>query len=390
MIIQSILDTDLYKFSMSYAYQQLFPEAIGEYKFIDRAKTHYDENFLKMLELHLAEMCFLSLSEVEKKEAFGLLGSWIPLHYWEWLKNFRFERDKIKIHLMENGELEITVEDYLYKATLYEVPLLALISEVRNKWLGYTYNEKTMVDKLEDKIKVSNEYQLKFSEFGTRRRFSYPVQEKVCEILKEKSQYYLGTSNVYLALKTGVKAYGSMGHEYISTNTAFFGYRMGNYMAMENWMKVYDGNLGCFLADCNTHDIFFKNLSRKHALLFQTLRHDSGDPYKFISMAAKRYRELGIDPKTKDLLFSNALTMPEFRDIAEAGKGLFRIILAGIGTNLTNDTGNPPANIVMKLWKVRMSERQPWIFTVKLSDDPGKATGDEKEVQLAKLTLGLI
>lgn len=392
-MIRSICDTDLYKFSMSYAYQQLFPEAIGEFQFVDRAKTVYDEKFIQQLEMGLAEMCALKLKDSEATAAFSLVGRWIPLHYWEWLKTFQFDRGKIKISLDEEKHLHISVEDHMYKATLYEVPLLALVSEVRNRWLGNTYNEEKMIADLEEKIKLSNQEQLYFSEFGTRRRFSSAVQEKVCEILREKAQYYVGTSNVYEAavIASGsVKCLGTMAHEYLSMNGAFYGYRQGNYMALENWQRVFHGNLGIALTDTWTNSIFFNNLSREHALLFNGLRHDSGDPYKFITMAVNRYKELGIDPTTKSLIFSNALTMLEFKDIRDASRGRVKSVSAGIGTNLTAIPEQvKPANIVMKLWKVRMSDRQPWIYTVKLSDDPGKATGDPKEVELAKLTLGI-
>ena len=393
MEIRSILDSDLYKFSMSYAYQQLFPEAIGEFRFVDRAKTIYDERFIQMLGMELAEMCSLSLKPEEVKAAFGLVGRWIPLHYWEWLKTFQYDLDKIKFYLDDQKHLQISVTDHMYKATLYEVPLLALVSAVRNRWLGNTYSEEKLIFDLEEKIKLSNQEQLYFSEFGTRRRFSAAVQEKVCEILKEKAQFYVGTSNVYEAAimaNGGVKATGTNAHEFTSLHGAFYGYRQGNYMAADSWQKVFRGNLGISLTDTYTNKVYFDNLSREHALLFTGLRHDSGDPYKFITMAVNRYKELGIDPTTKTLIFSNALTMPEFKDIRDAAKGRVKSVSAGIGTNLT---GIPeqvkPANIVMKLWKVRISDRKPWIHTVKLSDDPGKATGDLKEVELAKLTLGI-
>lgn len=387
MIIRSILDTDLYKFSMSYAYQQLFPKAVGEFKFVDRNETDFDENFLKEFELGLAEMCSLQLSKEEVEEAFKLTGAWIPLHYWEWLKTFKFDRNKIKVKLDEYHRLQITVEDLLYKATLYEVPLLALVSEVRNRWRGYSYNQEKLLSDLSEKIKLSNKAQLRFSEFGTRRRYSSAIQEIVCDVLSKDAEYYVGTSNVYDAIRTKVKTVGTMAHEFISANAAFYGYRMGNYMTLENWAKVYWGNLGIALTDTFSNKIFFQNFDRRHAKLFDGVRHDSGDPYRYISMVVNRYKELGIDPKSKTIVFSNALTMPEFNDISDACKGRINCA-AGIGTNLT---GIPeqvsPSNIVMKLWKVRMNETQPWIHTVKISDDYGKATGDTEEVKLAKLTL---
>lgn len=388
MIIRSILDSDLYKFSMSYAYQQLFPKAVGEFRFVDRNGTEYDDKFLQQLKIAIAELGSLKLSDDELAGAFKLTGAWIPLHYWEWLKTFRFDAEKIKVSLDSEKQLQISVKDLLYKATLYEVPLLALVSEVRHQWRKDSYSEEKLLIDLDEKIKLSNQYQLYFSEFGTRRRYSGAVQEVVCSRLAEKAEYYVGTSNVYEAIRTNVKAVGTLAHEFISTNAAFYGYRMANYMAMENWSKVYWGNLGIMLTDTFTNRSFFSNLDRRHAKLFDGIRHDSGDPYRYISMAVNKYKELGIDPKTKTIIFSNALTMPEFKDIVDASSGRIKMASAGIGTNLT---GIPeqvsPANIVMKLWKVKMNDDQPWIHTVKVSDDYGKATGDPEEVKLAKLTL---
>ena len=382
MCVRSILDTDLYKFTTSYAYMKLYPEAEGTFEFCDRANTVYDKAFLDMINTEFAKLSMLHLLPEEFKFVCNEI-RFIPQHYWEWLTSFRFRFEDIKASLDEEGHLRINVTDKLYRVTLYETPILAIVSECRNKWLGYTFIMDDMLKKLDDKIALSNAHQLKFSEFGMRRRFSYNVQDKVCERLKERSAYCTGTSNVHMAMRHGMKVMGTHPHEWFMFHGAEFGYKRANYLALENWVNVYDGDLGIALSDTYTTDVFLKNFSRKHAKLFDGVRHDSGDPYKFVMKVINRYKELGIDPTTKTIVFSNALDFPTYYDIAEYCRGRIRCS-AGIGTNLTNDCGFKASNIVMKLAKCRMNPRQPWFDTIKLSDDEGKHMGPEREVEICK------
>ena len=382
MCIKSILDTDFYKFSTSYAYMKLYPEAEGTFEFCDRANTVYDKAFLTMINTEFAKLSMLHLLPEEFNFVCNEI-RFIPQHYWEWLTSFRFSFGAIKASLDEEGHLHINVTDKLYRVTLYETPILAIVSECRNKWLGYTFIMDDMLKKLDEKIALSNAHQLKFSEFGMRRRFSYNVQDKVCERLKEKATYCTGTSNVHMAMRHGMKVMGTHPHEWFMFHGAEFGYKRANYLALENWVNVYDGDLGIALSDTYTTDVFLKNFSRKHAKLFDGVRHDSGDPYKFVTKVINRYKELGIDPTTKTIVFSNALDFPTYYDIAEYCRGRIRCS-AGIGTNLTNDCGFKPSNIVMKLAKCRMNPRQSWYNTIKLSDDEGKHMGPEKEVEICK------
>lgn len=379
MCIKSILDTDLYKFTTSYAYMKLFPDAEGTFEFNDRANTVYDEDFIKQLRKEFAYLHMLFLDEKEFKFVCKEI-RFIPQFYWEWLKSFNFDSNKINVCLDDNNHLKINVEDKLYKATLYEVPILAIVSEVRNRWLGYSANIEKVKNKLENKIALSNEYNLKFSEFGTRRRFSYNVHDEVCKLLKEKAMYCTGTSNVHMAMRYNLKVIGTHPHEWFMFHGAQYGYKQANYMALENWVNVYDGDLGIALSDTYTTEIFLKNLSRKHAKLFDGIRHDSGDPYKFVNNVINRYQELGIDPTTKTIIFSNSLDFETYKDISVYCQGRIRCA-AGIGTNLTNDCGFIPSNIVMKLSKCRMNSRQLWYATVKLSDDKGKVMGNENEIR---------
>lgn len=200
--------------------------------------------------------------------------------------------------------------------------------------------------------------------------------------------YCTGTSNCYLAMKYDMPMMGTHPHEWFMFHGAMYGYKQANYMALEDWVEVYDGDLGIALSDTYTSAVFFKNLSRKQAKLFDGVRQDSGDEFKFVTSAIARYKELGIDPTTKTIIFSNALTFEKALEIREYCRGRIRCAF-GIGTNLTNDTGHKPSNIVMKLTSCQMNKNQPVFNCVKLSDDLGKHTGLEQEVEHCMNELGL-
>lgn len=385
-MINSVLDSDLYKFTSSYAYMKLYPDAEGTFVFTDRNKTEYSEEFLQELKMSIAHLGMIALTEEEFE--FCNTIRFIPMFYWEWLKSFRFEPNKINVYLDSEKHLHIEVTDKLYKVTLYEVPILAIVSEARNRLLNNIPNMNDVIKRLDEKIEISNQNQLLFSEFGTRRRFSTTVQDKICERLKEKAIYCTGTSNVYYAMKYNMKCTGTHPHEWFMFHAAMYGYKQANYMALEDWISVYDGDLGIALSDTFTSDVFLKNFSRKHAKLFDGVRHDSGDPYLFINKVIKRYKELGIDPTTKTIIFSNALDFPTYLEIANYCKGRIRCA-AGIGTNLTCDCGFKPSNIVMKLVKCRMNQRQEWCDCIKISDDAGKHMGNEREVEICKYQCGI-
>lgn len=387
MIIKSILDTDLYKFTTSYAYMKLFPQAKGTFQFIDRDNTEYTEEFLQNLRMELINFSALKLT-ADEQEFMTENCRFIPPVYWEWLSSIKLSAGKVRTWLDEEKHLHIEATDYLYKVTLYEVPILAIVSELRNKMLGNTINMTDVINKLVPKVNLSNTERMRFSEFGTRRRYSYNVQETVIRYIKEKSIYCTGTSNCYLAMKYGMPMMGTHPHEWFMFHGAMYGYKQANYMALENWVNVYDGDLGIALSDTYTSEVFFKNLSKKQAKLFDGVRHDSGDPYKFVLQAIARYKELGIDPSTKTVIFSNALTFPDAVDLQKYCEGRIRSA-AGIGTNLTNDTGYKPSNIVMKLISCQMNSKQPIFNCVKLSDDLGKHTGNVDEVERCKTNLNI-
>ena len=390
-MIRSILDTDLYKFSVSYAYMKLYPEAEGTFEFTDRSKEVYTEEFLKDLKLEIGRLATHRLSDDEFAWAVRKI-NYIPEFYWEWLKGFRFDPKLIHFELDQEGHLKIQVTDKLYRVTLYEVPILALVSELRNKFFGWTADSSDMLRILEDKINIANKEQLYFSEFGTRRRYSANTHEDIVKTLKERCPIYCtGTSNVYFAYEYNMTPQGTFPHEWIMFHGATGGYKKANQRALEAWQNVYHGNLGIALIDTYTTDVFLKEFSMELALLFRGVRQDSGDEIEIGNKILDRYQEHGIDPTTKTIVFSNALDFKKYGRIARYFRGQC-IVRAGIGTNLTCDTGLPgykPANIVMKPSQVRMSPREPWQETLKISDDLGKHTGSDKEYKIACQQLGI-
>lgn len=379
-MINSILDTDLYKFTTSYAYMKLFPYAEGIFTFIDREGVSYTPVFLEELKQELYKLKGLKLTDVEKRYMTNNV-RFIPPYYWEWLSTFRFNPDNISVYIHpRTGELCMDVQCRLYEVTLYEVPLLALISEMRSKYLNHSVDLKSVERKTLEKIQISNQEQMLFSEFGTRRRHSSNVQDLVCYLLSEKATYCTGTSNCHYALKYGMKMMGTHPHEWFMFHGAIYGPKQANYLALENWSSIYDGDLGIALTDTYGSDIFFSNFSKKLAKLFDGVRWDSGDAYAFIQKTIKRYNEHGINPLTKTIVFSDALDFVTAPQINRYCKGLVNASF-GIGTNLTNDTGYKPANMVMKLTKVRLTPKHDWQNCVKLSDVEGKHTGDPETIK---------
>ena len=387
-MVRSLLDTDVYKFTTSYAYMKNYPDAEGEFSFIDRNNTEFSIDDIDNLRSHIYRLGELFLTNFEMDWCIKNI-PFIPRYYWEWLRGFHFDVRKINVNSDVDGHLQITVYDKLYKVTLYEVPILAIVSE----WMSKKYKDIANISNIEnvllEKIALAGVGQFKFSEFGTRRRFSYDVQDKVMSILALKGWNVCnGTSNVHFAMKYNMKVMGTHPHEWFMFHGAQFGYKHANYLAMQAWANTYQGDLGIALTDTYTSDVFFRNFSKVHAKLFDGIRQDSGDEYEFTDKAIARYKELGINPLTKTIIFSNALDFVKAGKIAEYCRGKVGCAF-GIGTNLTNDLGVPHANIVMKLTKCKMNERQPEEYTIKLSDDLGKHLGPIEEVEVAKKTLNI-
>ena len=317
---------------------------------------------------------------------------YLPPTYIDFLKGFRFNPDELIIEQDEAGHLSIIAEGLLYRVTLWETPILALVSELYYRTTGAKPDMEYAERAITEKAKALAQEGISFSMFGMRRRFSFEVELRMTELLKQHAGPCLyGTSNVHIAHLLGLKVSGTHPHEWIQFHGAMYGYKMANYMSMEDWINVYDGDLGTVLTDTYTTDVFMRNFSKKHAMLYTSVRHDSGDPFVFTDKVIQRYQELRVDPKIKYIIFSDGLNVERAIEIANYCKGRIGASF-GIGTNFSCDVGNDikARNIVMKLWQCKMTERDRWHPCVKLSDVGGKHTGEASEIRLAQETLGII
>lgn len=391
--INSILHNDLYKFSMSNYYIQNFPEASGTFTFHDRNHTEYDEMFVRILKDELSQLSKLFLQKNEFDWAVKNI-PYIPQFYWEWLRSFRYEPNKINMWLDESNHLHIEVTDKMYKVTFYEIPILATVSALYHVYKHHGYQlkqeiEEALISGLDRKIEIAKDHNLFFADFGMRRAYSPLTEEFVVKYLKENCPTFVGTSTVSLAMKYGVKPIGTMAHECFMFQAAIHSPKDANFMVMENWVKVYDGNLGTVLTDTYTVDTFLRNFSMKLAKLYDGVRHDSGDPFTFGNKIIWKYKSYGIDPMSKTIVFSDGLDFEKAAEIKEYFAGKIKTTF-GIGTNLTCDfPGIKPLNIVMKLKECRVNDRQPVYGCVKLSDVASKAIGTPEDIENYKYQLNI-
>ncbi|MBP3496661.1 MAG: nicotinate phosphoribosyltransferase [Alistipes sp.] len=393
MIINSILENDLYKFSMSHYYQVHYPNAWGTFTFHDRNNTEYSEEFVVALKEELNNLATLSLQPAEFEWAVKSI-HYIPQCFWEWLCFFRFEPDKVEVWLDESHHLHIEVSDAMYKVTFYEIPILAIVSELYHRLIGDGYQRRSelmdaMKEKMEEKVAIAATHNLYFADFGMRRRFNALSEQVMIEYMKEHCPTFTGTSTVWFAMKYNLKPIGTMAHECFMFQAAVHTPKEANYEVMERWVEVYDGNLGTVLTDTYTVDAFLRNFSMKLAKLYDGVRHDSGDPMLFGDRIIQKYESYGIDPMSKTIVFSDGLDFQTAAQIKEYFAGRIKVTF-GIGTNLTCDiAGVKPMNIVMKLKQCRINPRQPLYGCVKLSDVAGKAIGTAEDIANYKYQLGI-
>ncbi len=382
---ESILDNDFYKFTMQCAVIKLFPNTKGKYQFINRGAHKFPKGFDKALRQAVDAMIDLKLTRQEKDFLLKQC-PYLPPTYIDFLDGYRYNPEEVSIEQV-GEELSVSVQGYWYRTILWEVPLLALISELYYQLTNaQRWSDEKIVENTLEKIALYDDLEVKFAEFGTRRRHSYHVHKLVTQSLSEyKGDTFSGSSNVHLAMLNNVKPIGTHAHEWFMFHAAEYGFKMSNTLSLEHWVDVFRGDLGVALSDTYTTDVFFKQFDTKFAKLFDGVRHDSGDPIEFAEKTIAHYEKFGINPMYKYIIFSDGLNSKKVTDIARACKGKIGISF-GIGTNLTNDVGLEPMNIVIKLTEVLTSD-QVWVPTVKLSDEPGKHTGDPKMIDLAKSIL---
>lgn len=381
-IVHSLLENDLYKFSMWQALLHSHPGARAEYRFVCRNEPQYpladlEDDVAREID-HLCTLFF-------KQDELDYLGSfsYIKDDFIDYLTVFRFQRRFVKIE-RSGGGLLIHASGPLVHVMGFEIFILYIVSELYYRRLNREGVIAEARARLMRKIEYLRDDLAKTGgqedgspfilfDFGLRRRYSGAWQREVIGTLKrELPGQFKGTSNVYLAKELGVTPVGTMAHEYIQAFQAF-GIRLRDFQkaALEAWVQEFRGDLGTALTDVIGIDAFLDDFDLYFAKLFDGLRHDSGDPYEFGEKVIAHYRKLRIDPRTKRLVFSDGLDLPRAVAIYRHFKGRIQTAF-GIGTNLTNDTPIPPLNIVMKMISCN---GQP---VAKLSDSPGKTLCEDE------------
>ena len=370
-IIQSLLDTDYYKLTMMQAVLHHYPNAEVEWAFRSRSEedlTPYLSAIREQIEA-LAELRF------EPTElAFLERIPYMQPDFIRFLGLFRFDPRYVRVEL-EADELVVYLRGPWLHVILFEVPLLAIISEVRNRARYPHVTLDRATDRLEEKLQWLRDEAtpeelagFNLADFGTRRRFSFAVQNEVVKRLKASFPgNFVGTSNVHLAHILNLRPMGTMAHEWIMAHQQL-GPRLidSQSAALDCWAREYRGALGIAITDCITMDAFTADFDLYLAKLFDGLRHDSGDPVEWAEKAIAHYRQLGIDPMSRQLVFSDGLDFPKALGIYRALAGRSNTSY-GIGTQLTCDIpGVEPTNMVIKMTSCN---GQP---VAKISDSPGK------------------
>ena len=380
-VVRSLLENDLYKFTMWQALLHSHPSALAKYAFVCRNKPAYPLADLKgEIEKELDHLCSLSFTD-EELNYLRQLG-FIKSDFVDFLTVFRFQRRFVEVKA-EGELLRIVAEGPLVHIMAFEIFVLYIVNELYFRKLPSDpgilkearrrLQQKITLLESEKKNLCFENDTFVFFDFGLRRRYSGEWHEEVVQTLKESvGQHLRGTSNVYFALKFGLMPIGTMSHEYLQAYQAF-GSRLRDFQkaALEGWVQEYRGDLGIALTDVVGVDAFLADFDLYFAKLFDGLRHDSGDPVEWAEKAIAHYRNLGINPAAKRFVFSDALNIPRAIELYKRFRGRVKTAF-GIGTDLVNDTPHQALNIVMK---ITTCNGQP---VAKLSDSPGKALCDDE------------
>jgi nicotinate phosphoribosyltransferase len=389
MIITSLLDTDLYKFTMMQVVLHQFPGAQVEYKFkcrnpdIDVTTGQASRKlavYASEIREEIRSLCSLHFQDVELAYLQSL--RFIKSDFVDFLGLFRLNEKYITVTPLPSGEIDITIRGPWLHTILFEIPVLAIVNEV------YFRNTQKLPDLLEGRkrldvkigqLQADGLADLKIADYGTRRRFSMAWHEEVLRVLSARlgsnpastAGQFAGTSNVLFAMKLGLTPLGTMAHEYLQACQAL-GPRLrdSQIYAFESWAKEYRGDLGIALSDVYGMSAFLRDFDLFFCKLFDGARHDSGDPFQWGERMLDHYSRKRVDPRTKTLIFSDALTVPRTVELYQQFRGRCQLAF-GIGTNLTNDLGYVPLQIVIKMTRCN---GQP---VTKLSDTPSKDMCDD-------------
>ena len=373
-IITSLLETDMYKFSMGQCIYHQYSDYKTTWSFKCRnTDVHFTHEMVEEIKAQIRAYCGLRFTEEELEYLNAV--KWMKGSYVDFLRLWQPRYEDFVI--TEDAPCGLTIETFgtWLNTSMYEIPALAIVNEVYFR-MAYNYEEllNSFERRLDEKIDLLKDGTYKlglFSEFGLRRRLSAQAQELAVRKLNE-NQYpgskFVGTSNVYLAKKYGITPVGTMAHEWIMCvgqgnhkhNPAY-----SNWYALDAWIKEYGILNGTALTDAITTDCFLRDFQLTYATLFSGVRHDSGNPFEWGEKMIHHYEKLGIDPKTKTLLFSDSLDFERANEIAAYFKGRVKVAF-GIGTYISNDTDEPALNIVMKTTKCNGMD------VAKISDTAGK------------------
>ena len=376
MIITSLLDTDLYKFTMMQVVLHHFPGASVEYRFKCRNPGIQLTPYVDEIHDEVKQLCTLRFSESELAYLRSL--RFIKSDFVDFLGLFQLNMKYISIDPSPkgNGEIEIVIKGPWLHTILFEIPVLAIVNEV------YFRRTQRTPDFAEGRRRLRNKVALlasdpslqgvRIADYGTRRRFSREWHEEVMLALKDGlGERLAGTSNVMYAVRHGLIPLGTMAHEYLQACQAL-GPRLrdSQTFGFEIWASEYRGDLGIALSDVYGMDAFLRDFDMYFCKLFDGARHDSGDPVEWGERLIAHYERNRVDPRTKTLVFSDSLTIPKVIELYQRFRDRARIAF-GVGTNLTNDLGYIPLQIVIKM--VRCNG-QP---VAKLSDSPEKNMCDD-------------
>lgn len=395
-MIQSLLDSDFYKFSMMNAVLHNYPATLVRYEFKWRNWEQMQlrislEDFIGRLKKSLDRLCMLKFTkdELNYLSTFAFFKS----DFIEYLRLFQFNRKYIKCKV-DNNEIKVTIKGPWLSTILFEVPVLAIISQLytengsslHSEWLvegrKRLYNKFSML-----KAGLYEDQKFLFADFGTRRRADIEWHDEIIRfVLDNYPQYLTGTSNVYLAMKYGIKPIGTMAHEWLQAHQ-----QLGNRLidsqvsALQTWANEYRGELGIALSDIITFDAFLIDFDRYFALLFDGCRHDSGNPIDWCKKLILHYKKLRIDPKTKTAVFSDGLTFESAAELYYLFNSSINTSF-GIGTYFTNDVGFVAPQIVIKMVECN---GQP---VAKISDSVGKGMCEDKEylVEIKRMIKGKV
>lgn len=374
-IINSLLETDMYKFSMGQTIFHQFTSYKTTWTFKCRNKdVHFTDEMVEEIKEQVQVFCQLRFTEEELEYLDNI--TWIKGTYVDFLRLWQPRYEEFTITTDAPCGLAIDAAGTWLNTSMYEIPVLAIVNEVYFR-MAYDYDVllKQFKRRLDEKVRLLEEdtYRLSdFSEFGLRRRLSAEAQEMAVKAIAEvelpEDSHFIGTSNVYLAKKFNLKPVGTMAHEWIMCtgqgnhkhNPAY-----SNWYALDAWVKEYGILNGIALTDTITTDCFLRDFQLTYATLFSGVRHDSGDPYEWGDKMIAHYNSLGINPRTKTLLFSDSLDFERATALYDYFKDKAKVAF-GIGTFISNDTDEEALNIVMKTTKCNGMD------VAKISDVAGK------------------